>query len=47
VGALLVLYLLALILVPNGSLTEKGFISVLGFYVRMAFASRRKDRQVS
>ena len=37
VGAIIVLYLLATILVPHGPLTEKGLLSVLQAYVRLAF----------
>ena len=37
VGAIIVLYLLAIVLLPNGPLTEKGLLSVLPTFVRLAF----------
>jgi hypothetical protein len=37
VGAIIVLYLLAIVLQPNGALTEKGLVSVLTAYIRLAF----------
>lgn len=37
VGAIIVLYLLAIVLQPNGGLTEKGLLSVLTAYIRLAF----------
>jgi hypothetical protein len=38
IGSILVLYLLALVLLPGSRLSEKGFLSVLTSYVRLAFA---------
>jgi hypothetical protein len=40
VGSIVALYLLGLILQPEGPLTEKGLLSVLQMYVRLAFARR-------
>jgi hypothetical protein len=42
VGAIIVLYLLATILIPGGPLTEKGLISVLQSYMRLAFTVNAK-----
>ncbi|MGA8086702.1 MAG: hypothetical protein WCA10_05300 [Terracidiphilus sp.] len=39
-GAIAVLYLISVILVPHGPLTEKGLLSVLQPYLRLVFAIR-------
>lgn len=40
VGAIIVLYLIGLILLPHGPLTEKGLLSVIQPYLRQVFAIR-------
>jgi hypothetical protein len=44
VGAILALYLLAIILQPEGALSEKGLLSVLKNFVRLAFAARPEQQ---
>jgi len=41
-GAIVVLYLMAIILAPHGSLTEKGLLSVLQPFMRQVFTDRAK-----